>query len=172
MALFDRTFAPEPSASVSLSRHFILMSFVFPRARVTRNDLPSDRRRRCFALPSGGPTRAAGVTAVEGNYVASSRRLLVQREKNIGQFEITSLFAERDREGQVGRMPCNGGRDRFRFRRLARFSGTGRHRIRPRETRKTSIAGRKAGFDTLHRVNAEGETGIDFFVSYRRGSPS
>jgi len=139
MAFLDRSFAPGLPASIFLFRLFILRAF-YSRARGLL-ETPTRPGRRCFEFESGGPTRATRATAVEGNYVASSGRLLVKREKNIGQFEITPLFAKRDREAQVGRISCNGSRDRFRFWRLVRFSGTERHGISPRETRNSVLQG-------------------------------
>ena len=108
----------------------------------------------------GGLSRAAGPIAINGNYVAASKILLIQCEKKIGEFEITLLLAIGDREGQVWRIRCHGGSDRFWFRRLARFSGTGWHGVRTRERTNLVLQGVGKGFDTLHRVDAEGETGI------------
>lgn len=54
----------------------------------------------CVELPSGGFSRAAGSAAIDADYVARGR-LLLQGEKNIGQFEIPLLLAVGDGEGQV-----------------------------------------------------------------------
>lgn len=118
-----------------------------------------------FWLQSGGSPRPAGAATIDENYVAASRRLLVQCEKNIGQFEIALLLVIGDGEGQVRRISRNRRRDRFRFGRLARFSGTGWHGIGTRETHIQILQSIGKGFDTLHRVNAWGGTGIDFLVS-------